>query len=67
MTVTHSQALTRSQPQWWLVAFDKDSGRQILRQEIRGEPLPDGLLMDRQGQVVVAMLDGSHLCFGPGN
>jgi len=67
VTVTHSQALTRSQPQWWLVAFDKDSGRQILRQEIRGEPLPDGLLMDRQGQVVVAMLDGSHLCFGPGN
>ena len=67
VAVTHFQSRNRAQPQWWLSALDKKNGQQILRQEIRGEPLPDGLLMDRQGQVVVAMLDGSHLCFGQEN
>ncbi len=67
VAVTHSQSRNRAQAQWWLSALDKKNGQQILRQEIRGEPLPEGLLMDREGRLVVAMLDGSHLCFGPGN
>jgi hypothetical protein len=49
-----------------LAAFKDNDGTPIWfwRQELPGEPLPGGLLVDRDGQVVVTMLDGRVLCFG---
>jgi outer membrane protein assembly factor BamB len=62
--IKHQQA-TRAHPQWYVAAFESKSGKPLFQQELRGEPLPDGLLVDRGGQVVVSMLDGRLLCFGP--
>ena len=54
----------RAQPQWFVVAFNKKTGAPFWRQELRAEPLPGGLLVDRNGQVVVTMLDGGLQCLG---
>ena len=55
----------RSQPQWYAVAFDRESGKPIWQHEIFGTPLPGGLLVDRDGRVVLTMVTGSVLCLGP--
>jgi outer membrane protein assembly factor BamB len=65
IAVVQQQQKNRAQPQWYVAAFDKDKGRQLWRQEINGKPLPDGLLVDRDGQVIVTMLDGSLICYAP--
>ncbi|MFH1924000.1 MAG: PQQ-binding-like beta-propeller repeat protein, partial [Planctomycetota bacterium] len=61
------QNRVRAQPQWFLAAFKADDGTPIWfwRHELPSEPLPGGLLVDRNGQVVVTLLDGTVLCFGP--
>ena len=64
LAVIQQQHNFRAQPQWYVVAFNKESGQQMWRQEIIGKPLPDGLLVDRDGQVIVTMLDGRLICFG---
>ena len=58
------QVRFRSQPQWFLVAFDTQKGKPIFRHELRAEPLPGGLLVDRHGRYVLNMLDGSMMAFG---
>ena len=62
VAVIKQQQKNRAQPQWYLAAFDKDKGRRLWQHEIFGKPLPDGLLVDRDGQIIVTMLDGSLLC-----
>ena len=64
VAVVQQQNKNRAQPQWFVAAFDKEKGRRLWQQEIFGKPLPDGLLVDRDGQVVVTMLDGSLICLG---
>jgi len=56
------QELHRAWPQWFLILLNGQDGRVIARHELPGEPLPDGLLIDRAGRVVVTMLDGSVIC-----
>jgi hypothetical protein len=46
-----------------VVAFDKQKGAPLWRQELRDEPLPGGLLVDRDGRVIVSMLAGGLTCF----
>ncbi len=64
VAVIQHQQKNRAQPQWYVAAFDKQQGRRLWQHEILGTPLPDGLLVDRDGQVVVTMLDGNLLCLG---
>ena len=59
------QQRARSQPQWYVTALNKKNGRPLWRHEIRQTPLPDGLLVDRDGRVVVTMVSGNVLCLGP--
>jgi hypothetical protein len=59
------QQRIRSQPQWYVVAFNKQTGAPMWRQEVHDIPLPDGLLVDRDGNVVVTMVNGTIACFGP--
>jgi outer membrane protein assembly factor BamB len=61
------QDRTRAQPQWSTVAFDTASGTAMWfwRHNLPGEPLPGGLIVGRQGQVILAMLDGSLLSLAP--
>ncbi len=67
VAVVQYQNRVRAQPQWALTALKADDGTPIWfwRHELPGEPLPGGLLVDRHGQVVVTMLDGRVLLFGP--
>ena len=59
------QHRARSQPQWYVAAVNKQTGAAMWRQEIFEEPLPDGLLVDRDGNVVLTMVSGTVGCFGP--
>ena len=38
-------------------------GRPMAQQPLQGDPLPGGLLIDRNGRVIVTMLDGSLVCY----
>ena len=64
VAVIQQQDKYRAQPQWRVAAFDKANGNQLWRQDLPGKPLPDGLLVDRDGHVVVTMLDGSIVSYG---
>ncbi len=59
------QVRFRAQPQWFAVALDAKDGKQLWKQELRGKPLPGGLLVDRSGQVITSMLGGDLVCLGP--
>jgi outer membrane protein assembly factor BamB len=63
LAVVQFQQKYRAQPQWYVVAFDKQKGAPLWRQELRDEPLPGGLLVDRDGRVIVSMLAGGLTCF----
>jgi hypothetical protein len=59
------QNKVRAQPQWYVVAFDKQTGNPLWRHEIGETPLPDALLVDRDGRVVVTTVPGSVICLAP--
>ena len=66
LAVNKQQAKFRARPQWYLTALNVNNGKSRWQRQLSGQPLPGGLLVDQGGQVVVAMLDGRLLCFGPG-
>ncbi|MFT5465762.1 MAG: hypothetical protein ACI8UO_000858 [Verrucomicrobiales bacterium] len=42
------------------------NGAQIFQVEIPAEPLPGGLIVDRDGRILVSLLEGGLACFeGP--
>jgi hypothetical protein len=49
---------------WRLCVLDRESGSVTSQQNLPAEALPGGLLVDREGRVVVLMQDGSAACFG---
>ncbi len=64
VAVVKYQQQFRAHPQWYVAAFEIKTGRPLWQQELRGTPLPDGLAIDRNGQIIVTMLDGRLNCFG---
>lgn len=65
ITTARYQDLTRAKPQWFVTALNRENGHMILQQELPGDPLPGGLLVDRDGQTIVTLLDGRVVCYGP--
>ena len=61
VAVVQHQQKYRAQPQWFVVAFDQGSGKATWRHEIKDEPLPGGLLINRDGRIVVTTLAGNLL------
>jgi hypothetical protein len=49
---------------WRLCAWDRDQGSLRAQVSVPGEALPGGLLVNREGRVVVVMQDGSVACYG---
>jgi outer membrane protein assembly factor BamB len=56
----------RTQPQWIAGAVDVKDGKRLFRHELPSAPLPDGLLVDRKGRVVVTLLNGDVIGLGSG-
>lgn len=63
LTVAKQQQKFRARPQWYLTALNVETGKPNWQQEIPGEPLPGGLLVDCDGQIVVTTLDGRLLAY----
>ncbi len=61
VAVVQHQQKYRAQPQWFVVAFDQASGKATWRHEVKDEPLPGGLLVNRDGRIVVTTLAGNLL------
>ncbi len=59
VAVVQHQQKFRAQPQWFVVAFEQQNGKPLWRHEIRDEPLPGGLLVNRDGRIVVTTLAGN--------
>jgi hypothetical protein len=51
---------------WQLTAVDRQTGSTLWTQPLPIEPLWDGMCVDRNGNVIVALRDGRILCFGGG-
>jgi outer membrane protein assembly factor BamB len=64
VAVARYQDLRRAVPQYFLTALNTQNGNQLFQKELPGEPLPGGLIVDRFGHTIVAMLDGGVACFG---
>jgi len=67
VSVVKYQVRHRAHPQWSLVAVNSQNGTPywFWRYPLPSKPLPGGLLVGRQGQVLVTMLNGSIRSFGP--
>ena len=48
-----------------VMAFSYEEQKEMLRHSLPSKALPGGLLVDRHGQVIVALSDGKLICFGP--
>ncbi|MBC8354605.1 MAG: PQQ-binding-like beta-propeller repeat protein [Planctomycetes bacterium] len=66
LTVNKQQVRFRAQPQWYLTALEINSGKPMWQTELRGQPLPGGLLVDASGRIVVTMLGGQIQCLANG-
>ncbi len=64
VAVARYQDQRRAVPQYFLTMLDPKTGNQLSQVELPGEPLPGGLMIDRQGQVLVTLLDGTLACYG---
>ncbi|MHC4353247.1 MAG: PQQ-binding-like beta-propeller repeat protein [Planctomycetota bacterium] len=67
VAVLKYQAPARAHPEWFLVAFNSQNGTPywFWRYPLQATPLPGGLLVGRDGQIVLTMLDGTVRSFGP--
>jgi len=54
----------KSPTRWVLSAYHLEDGDRLWQQELPDRPLRDGLLIDRDGRVVVALHDGGLVCYG---
>lgn len=52
------------QPQYHLCLLNRDDGAIIFQQELPGEPRLNGLAIDRDGRVLVALADGGIAAYG---
>jgi len=59
VAVVRNQQKFRSQTQWYVAALNIKNGNQIFRHELPGDPLPGGLLVGRDGQIIVTMIDNA--------
>ena len=63
VAVVKTQERFRARAQWYLTALRPDNAGLMLNQELIGEPAPGGISIDRDGRVVVSMLDGQVIAF----
>lgn len=64
VAVVQFQQRNRAQPVWQVVAFERQQGKPFWRAMLKQEPIPGGLLVDRNGRVVVSMLNGNLVSLG---
>ena len=64
VAVARYQHQHRTAPQFFLTALNSEDGEQMFQIELESEPLPGGLIVDRDGQIIVAMLNGGVACYG---
>ena len=64
VAVVKYQNRTRAHAQWYVVALDAKSGAPYFQHELQDVPLPDGLLVDAQGRIIVTTISGDVVCLG---
>ena len=64
LTVVRYQNLNRARPLRYLVGLAPDDGSQLFQQQLPSDPLPDGLLVDRDGRIVVTLANGGLVSYG---
>ena len=64
VAVARYQDIRRATPQYNLTAFNPADGKQLFQAPLPSEPLPGGLIIDRNGRILVSLLDGGMVCYG---
>ena len=67
VAVVKYQNRIRARAEWFLIAFNARNGTPLgfWHYPLPSKPLPEGLLVGRDGQIVLAMLNGNVRSFGP--
>jgi outer membrane protein assembly factor BamB len=72
-TYAKADVLTPENTAWYVGAIDRTAGTTIwemalpdVATSVKGEPLFQGLAIDRSGDIIVAMRNGNMLCYGTG-
>lgn len=64
VSVARYQDLRRAVPQYFLTTLNLQNGNPLSQVELPAEPLPGGVAIDRDGRIIVVMLNGDVACFG---
>ncbi len=64
LEVYETQVVRHRNSRWTLRALEPDNGKVLWEQRLPSPALPGGLLVDRQGKVIVVMENGSVACYG---
>ena len=54
----------RARRDWFVLGLNVKDGKQLFRQRLDEEPLPGGLLIDRDGRIVITSVSGTVTCYG---
>ena len=66
LAVSESWVLRDRNSKWALQALNPDDGSLLWEQELDGPALSGGLLVDRDGRVIVVLADGRLVCYAGG-
>ena len=64
VTVLEKPRPRRLASDWELAGLDPETGKVMLRQRLQSAVLPGGVLVDRNGRIIVVHEDGSVSCLG---
>jgi outer membrane protein assembly factor BamB len=66
-TVIISTNFTRDRQRNYIEAIDISNGNRLWSEPLLSAPLPWGLIVDRDGRIIVTLEDGQIMCFGQNN
>jgi len=66
-TVIISTNFTRDRQRNYIEAIDISNGNRLWSEPLLSAPLPWGLIVDRDGRIIVTLEDGQIMCFGQSN
>ena len=64
LEVYETKVVRHRNSHWTLRALEPDNGKMLWEQRLPSPALPGGLLVDRQGRIIVVMENGSVACYG---
>ena len=63
-TIIFSPIHSKGRPLNFVMALDINTGKELWSQKLVSPPIPWGLIVDRDGRIIITLEDGQIICFG---